>query len=47
MFQILPKDDPELVDLVRQRLRADGVTLMEGTQVAAGPGGPGARRGSI
>ncbi|MEM7225735.1 MAG: mercuric reductase [Pseudomonadota bacterium] len=42
MAQILPKDDPELADLVRQRLRADGIALREGTQVvAAAPEGTG------
>ncbi len=42
MASILPKDDAELVDVVRQRLRADGVDLREGTRVLrvakAGPG---------
>jgi pyruvate/2-oxoglutarate dehydrogenase complex dihydrolipoamide dehydrogenase (E3) component len=34
MLSILPKDDPEAVDVVRQRLRAEGVALLEGTKVA-------------
>ncbi|MHA1599782.1 MAG: dihydrolipoyl dehydrogenase family protein [Alphaproteobacteria bacterium] len=33
MAGILPKDDPELVDVVRQRLRADGIDLREGARV--------------
>ncbi len=33
MASILPKDDPELVDVVRQRLRADGIALREGSRV--------------
>ncbi|MCB2101347.1 MAG: FAD-dependent oxidoreductase, partial [Rhodobacterales bacterium] len=33
MFSILPKDDPELADVVRRRLVADGVTLREGLRV--------------
>ncbi len=32
MANILPNDDPELVDQVRSALRADGVTLHEGTK---------------
>ncbi len=35
MAQIMPKDDPELVDLLRQRLRAAGVELHEQTKVVA------------
>jgi pyruvate/2-oxoglutarate dehydrogenase complex dihydrolipoamide dehydrogenase (E3) component len=31
---ILPKDDPELVDIVRMRLKAEGIALREGTKVA-------------
>ena len=31
--QILPKDDPELVDFVRRRLRADGVEVREGVRI--------------
>lgn len=31
---ILPKDDPELVDILRQRLRADGIALCEGAEIA-------------
>ena len=30
---ILPKDDPELVDFVRRRLRTDGVEIVEGAKV--------------
>ena len=33
MAGIMPKDDPELVDIVRTRLRGDGVELMEGAKV--------------
>jgi pyruvate/2-oxoglutarate dehydrogenase complex dihydrolipoamide dehydrogenase (E3) component len=33
MASILPKDDPELVDVVRQSLRADGIDVREGTRV--------------
>ncbi len=33
MFTIMPKDDPELVDVVRQRLRADGIDIHEGARV--------------
>jgi len=33
MASLLPKDDPELVDVVRQRLRADGIDVREGTRV--------------
>ncbi len=32
-FTILPKDDPELVDVVRARLLGEDVTLMEGTEL--------------
>jgi pyruvate/2-oxoglutarate dehydrogenase complex dihydrolipoamide dehydrogenase (E3) component len=31
---ILPKDDPELVDILRMRLKADGIDLREGAKVA-------------
>ena len=30
---LLPKDDPELVDFVRRRLRADGVEIREGVKI--------------
>jgi pyruvate/2-oxoglutarate dehydrogenase complex dihydrolipoamide dehydrogenase (E3) component len=30
---LLPKDDPELVDFVRRRLRADGVEIHEGVKI--------------
>ncbi len=33
MANILPKDDPELVEIVRTTLRADGVAIMEGSRV--------------
>ena len=33
MAGILPKDDPELVAVLRQRLRADGIALHEGAKV--------------
>jgi pyruvate/2-oxoglutarate dehydrogenase complex dihydrolipoamide dehydrogenase (E3) component len=33
MFTIMPKDDPELVDVVRRRLIADGIELCEGARV--------------
>jgi pyruvate/2-oxoglutarate dehydrogenase complex dihydrolipoamide dehydrogenase (E3) component len=33
MFSILPKDDPDLVDVVRQRLKAQGVDIREGVKV--------------
>ncbi len=35
MANILPKDDPELVAVLRAKLRADGIDLHEGTKVAA------------
>jgi pyruvate/2-oxoglutarate dehydrogenase complex dihydrolipoamide dehydrogenase (E3) component len=35
MAAILPRDDPELVDILRTRLRGDGVRLYEGTKVVA------------
>ncbi|MGH6948055.1 MAG: dihydrolipoyl dehydrogenase family protein, partial [Kiloniellales bacterium] len=35
MAGILPKDDPELVEVVRKRLLVDGLELLEGAQVAA------------
>ncbi|MCZ6604447.1 MAG: FAD-dependent oxidoreductase, partial [Alphaproteobacteria bacterium] len=33
MASILPMDDPETVDVVRQRLRADGIEILEATRV--------------
>jgi pyruvate/2-oxoglutarate dehydrogenase complex dihydrolipoamide dehydrogenase (E3) component len=33
MASILPKDDPELVEILRRRLRADGIELHEGAKV--------------
>ena len=35
MAQILPNDDPELAELVRLRLRAEGIRLHEGTRAGA------------
>lgn len=35
MAQILPKDDPELVEVVRRRLDRDGVQIHEGVKVVA------------
>jgi pyruvate/2-oxoglutarate dehydrogenase complex dihydrolipoamide dehydrogenase (E3) component len=35
MASLLPNDDPELVDVVRTRLRADGVNLYEGALATA------------
>jgi pyruvate/2-oxoglutarate dehydrogenase complex dihydrolipoamide dehydrogenase (E3) component len=44
MVRLLPKDDPEAVEVVRQRLRADGVVLHEGAKVTrAGAAGDGIR----
>ena len=37
---LLPKDDPELVDIVRRQLLDDGVTLEEGARVTAVEPGP-------
>ena len=34
MANMLPNDDPELVDVVRQRLKTEGVELLEGVRVA-------------
>ncbi len=34
MFSILPKDDPELVDVVRNALRTDGVDILEGIKIS-------------
>jgi len=47
MFQILPKDDPKLVDIVRQSLLADGVRLVEGAKVASVAGTAGAIRVTV
>lgn len=33
--RILPKDDPELVEVIRQKLLKEGVTLLEGTRATA------------
>ncbi|MGO1119104.1 dihydrolipoyl dehydrogenase family protein [Rhodovibrionaceae bacterium A322] len=42
MFSIMPKDDPELVEVVRQRLTEEGMTLAENTQVkSVAPGADG------
>lgn len=40
MFTIMPKDDPELVNVVRQCLFADGVRVMEGVKVVRIEGSP-------
>ncbi|CCQ72115.1 NAD(P)/FAD-dependent oxidoreductase [Magnetospira sp. QH-2] len=37
---LMPRDDQELVDVVRKRLRADGITLHEGAKVTAVGAGP-------
>ncbi|MBL8699796.1 MAG: FAD-dependent oxidoreductase [Alphaproteobacteria bacterium] len=44
---IMPKDDPELVDVVRRSLQRDGVALHEGAKVKRVAGGPGAVRVTI
>lgn len=44
MFAIMPKDDPELVDVVRQSLSADGIDLRENTKVIGVEGTAGALR---
>lgn len=46
-FSIMPKDDPELVDVVRKSLQRDGVTLHEGAKVKAVAGTAGAIRVTI
>ena len=38
MFKIMPKDDPELVRVVRNRLLADGVVIHEGVTVVRAQG---------
>ena len=44
MKSLLPDDDPELVEVVRRRLRSEGVELREGTQVIeVSRNGPGLR----
>ncbi len=35
MAEIMPKDDPEMVAILRAKLRADGIQLYENTKVAA------------
>lgn len=42
LFTILPKDDPELVQVVRARLLADGVVIHEGVKVVRAQGRDGA-----
>ncbi len=42
MFSILPKDDQDLVEVVRQRLTEDGITLLEGAKVNSVEGQSGA-----
>ncbi len=47
--EILPKDDPELVDILRDQLRADGLDIREGvrvTRVEAAAGGTGGGTGA-
>ncbi|MEX2312281.1 MAG: FAD-dependent oxidoreductase, partial [Rhodospirillales bacterium] len=34
MFTVMPKDDPELVDVVRRKLDTDGVVVREGVKIA-------------
>ena len=41
MMKILPKDDPELVAVVRASLEADGVVIREGAKVVAAASGDG------
>ncbi len=41
MFSIMPKDDPELVDVVRTRLTGDGVHIHEGVRVTGVEGAGG------
>ena len=38
MATMLPNDDPELVEVVRQRLKSEGVELLEGVRVAGAAG---------
>ncbi len=38
MGEIMPKDDPELVEIVRTRLQKDGVVIHEGAQVVRAQG---------
>ncbi len=38
MASILPKDDPELVDILRTKLREDGMEILEGARVAGAEG---------
>lgn len=33
MFAVMPKDDPELVEVVRRQLHADGVVIREGVKI--------------
>ena len=35
MFEVLGRDDPEVAGIVKDRLRAEGLTLMEGTKVVS------------
>ena len=35
MFSIMPKDDPDLVDILRQRLREEGLEIHEESRVAS------------
>ncbi len=33
LYSVMPKDDPELVDVVRRKLDADGIEIREGVQI--------------
>ncbi|MFQ5765166.1 MAG: dihydrolipoyl dehydrogenase family protein [Rhodospirillales bacterium] len=35
LFTVMPKDDPELVGVVRRRLDEDGIEILEGVQITA------------
>ena len=41
MFEVLGRDDPEVAGIVKDRLRAEGLTLMEGTKVVSAAGAEG------
>jgi pyruvate/2-oxoglutarate dehydrogenase complex dihydrolipoamide dehydrogenase (E3) component len=47
MASILPKDDPELVDILRTRLRGDGIEIYEDTKVTGVESGGGAIRVTV
>ena len=46
MASILPKDDPELVDILRTKLREDGMEILEGARVAGVEGSGVGRSGA-